>query len=101
MCEHGYWVYDPRGYLESRFEPIAPRLGLGLENLDGARLAVLDNGKWNARALLDAVVERLASRVSFAAVERFRKASFSRNADPEQLAAIAAGADLAVTAIGD
>ena len=71
------------------------------ENLDGARLAVLDNGKWNARALLDVVVERLSSRVSFASVERFRKASFSRNADPEQLGAIAAGADLAVTAIGD
>ena len=97
MCEYGQWVYDPRGYLETRFEPLAPRV----ETLDGARLAVLDNGKWNAGKLLCAVVDRLASRVAFASVERFRKASFSRNAEPEQLEVIAGGAEVALTAIGD
>ena len=40
----GLPVYDPRGVVTAVPRPIAPRA----ERLDGLRLAVLDNTKWNA-----------------------------------------------------
>ena len=36
-------VYDPRGVVEAEPKPLAPRV----ESLEGLRLGVLDNSKWN------------------------------------------------------
>lgn len=93
----GRIVYDPRGAVSAETRPLAPRPAA----LDGLRLGVLDNTKWNASKLLRQVVARLAADLTFAAVHRYAKPGFSRLAPPALLDRIAAETDVAVTAIGD
>jgi hypothetical protein len=90
-------IYDPRGFVETVPRSIAPRV----PDLNGLRLGLLDNTKWNAGRLLRGVRERLAERHVFAAVTMYSKGGFSRMADPDLLDRIAAENDLVVTAIGD
>jgi hypothetical protein len=90
-------VFDPRGVVET--EPLA--LSDRPTTLDGVRLAVLDNTKWNANRLLRKTVAKLQEEIAFAAVNYYRKESFSKEADPTLIAAIAADNDVIVTAIGD
>ena len=90
-------VFDPRGVVEAEKLAQAPRAG----DLNGLRLAVLDNTKWNANRLLRKTVARLGEQVSFAAVNYYRKESFSKDADPALIEAIAANNDIVLTAIGD
>ena len=90
-------VYDPRGVVEAAPLTAAPRV----KKLEGLRLALLDNTKWNANKLLRGVRERLAPKHAFGAVNYYRKESFSRSAAPELLAEIAANNDVVITAIGD
>jgi hypothetical protein len=90
-------VFDPRGVVEAKPRPLAPRL----RDLGGRRLGVLDNTKWNAGKLLRRVSDRLSARFAFAEVNYYRKESFSKLAAPELLAEIAARNDVVVTAIGD
>jgi hypothetical protein len=90
-------VFDPRGVVE--IEPHA--LSQRPATLDGLRLGVLDNTKWNANRLLRKTVAKFREEVSFAAVNYYRKESFSKEADPALIAAIAADNDIVVTAIGD
>jgi hypothetical protein len=97
MAEHFQTVFDPRGHVEVERVAPAPRVA----SLDGKRLGILDNTKWNAGKLLRRSAERLAERHRFAAVNYYRKESFSKAADPALLAAIAAENDIVLTAIGD
>ena len=90
-------VFDPRGMVEAEQIGLAPRVA----RLDGLRLGVLDNTKWNANRLLRKTVARLGERVSLAAVNYYRKESFSKDADPALIARIAADSDIVLTAIGD
>jgi hypothetical protein len=90
-------AFDPRGVVETEPLGLAARVGA----LDGLRLGVLDNTKWNAGRLLRKTVARLHGEFSFAAVNYYRKESFSKDADPALIAAIAADNDIVVTAIGD
>jgi hypothetical protein len=90
-------VYDPRGVVEASPLTTAPRV----KKLEGLRLALLDNTKWNANKLLRGVRDRLAQKHAFGAVNYYRKESFSLNAAPELLSEIAAGNDVVLTAIGD
>ena len=90
-------VFDPRGVVET--EPLA--LSARVTNLSGLRLAVLDNTKWNANRLLRKTVAKLQQDHSFAAVNYYRKESFSKDADPALIATIAANNDIVLTAIGD
>jgi hypothetical protein len=90
-------VFDPRGRVDAERVAPAPRVG----SLDGKRLAVLDNTKWNAGKLLRQTAARLGERHRFAAVNYYRKESFSKAAEPALLAAIAADNDIVLTAIGD
>jgi len=90
-------VFDPRGVVET--EPLA--LSERPATLDGLRLGVLDNTKWNANRLLRKTVAKLQQEVSFAAVNYYRKESFSKEADAALIATIAADNDIVVTAIGD
>jgi hypothetical protein len=90
-------VFDPCGVVEAAAKPRAPRL----QQVQGARLAVLDNTKWNGARLLDAVVERLSQQISFAQVNRYKKETFTKPAAPELLREIAANNDIAVIAIAD
>ena len=90
-------AFDPRGLVET--EPLA--LSERPATLDGLRLGVLDNTKWNANRLLRKTVAKLQQDHSFAAVNYYRKESFSKEADPALIATIAADNDIVVTAIGD
>jgi len=90
-------VYDPRGVVEAQPVTTAPRV----KTLEGLRLALLDNTKWNANKLLRGVRDRLTEKHAFGAVNYYLKESFSRAAAPELIAEIAAENDIVITAIGD
>lgn len=90
-------VYDPRGVVVATPLATAPRV----KKLEGLRLGLLDNTKWNANKLLRGVRDRLAQKHRFGAVNYYRKESFSSGATPELIAEIAAHNDVVVTAIGD
>jgi len=90
-------AFDPRGVVEIE----ALRLSARANELNGLRLGVLDNTKWNANRLLRKTVAELQERFAFAAVHYYRKESFSREADPGLIATIAEHNDIALTAIGD
>jgi hypothetical protein len=90
-------VYDPRGAVTAESVTTAPRV----KQLEGLRLALLDNTKWNANKLLRGVRDRLAAKHAFSAVNYYRKESFSSSAAPALIAEIAANNDVVITAIGD
>ena len=90
-------VFDPRGVVESANTPIAARP----KSLDGLRLAILDNSKWNANKVLRASTAALEKSIKFGKVNYYVKGSFSKDAEPELIAEIAANNDLVLTAIGD
>ena len=90
-------VFDPRGQIDAVRTALAPRAPA----LKGLRLGILDNTKWNANRLLRKTVAKLQEEVSFAAVNYYRKESFSKEADPALITTIAADNDIVVTAIGD
>lgn len=90
-------IYDPRGVVDATPASAAPRV----KALQGLRLGLLDNTKWNANKLLRGMRERLAARHAFATVNYYRKESFSLDATPELIGRIAADNDIVLTAIGD
>jgi hypothetical protein len=90
-------VYDPRGTVEANPQPIAGRV----RGLDGLRLAILDNTKWNANKLLRGLRDRLSAGHRLSGVNYYRKESFSKSAAPELIAEIARNNDIVLTAIGD
>ncbi len=90
-------VFDPRGVVEAETKPLSPRVG----DLAGLRLGVLDNTKWNANRLLRKTVVRLEQQAPLAAINYYRKESFSKDADPILIATIATDNDIVLTAIGD
>ena len=90
-------VYDPRGVVDAAPLATSPRV----KKLDGLRLGLLDNTKWNANKLLRGVRDRLAQKHAFGAVNYYRKESFAAAAAPELINRIAAENDVVLTAIGD
>ena len=90
-------VYDPRGAADAA--PLAP--SPRVTKLEGLRLGLLDNTKWNANKLLRGVRDRLAQKHAFGAVNYYRKESFAAAAAPELINRIAAENDVVLTAIGD
>ena len=98
MGEKGYaLVFDPRGRVEAEIVVPAPRVAA----LDGARLGILDNTKWNANKLLRKTAARLAEHHQLATVNYYRKESFSKAAEPALIVRIATENDIILTAIGD
>jgi hypothetical protein len=90
-------VYDPRGVVDAAPLAMSPRV----KQLQGLRLGLLDNTKWNANKLLRGVRDRLAQKHGFGAVNYYRKESFSLAAAPDLLDRITAENDIVLTAIGD
>jgi len=90
-------VYDPRGVVDAAPLATSPRV----KKLEGLRLGLLDNTKWNANKLLRGMRDRLAEKHGFGAVNYYRKESFSLAAAPELIAEIVAANDIVITAIGD
>lgn len=90
-------VYDPCGLVVAKKQRLAARVPA----LEGLRLSVLDNTKWNAMTLLRNTAALLQDRVRLADVRYFRKEAFSKPAADDLLRQIAAESDIVVTAIGD
>jgi hypothetical protein len=90
-------VYDPRGVVGAEQKAIAARVTA----LDGLRLGILDNTKWNANKLLRELRDQLQAAHPLAAVHYYRKESFSKFAAPELIEEIRRDNDIVVTAIGD
>ena len=90
-------VYDPRGVVDAAPLATSPRV----KKLEGLRLGLLDNTKWNANKLLRGVRDRLAQKHTFGAVNYYCKESFAVAAAPELINRIAAENDIILTAIGD
>jgi hypothetical protein len=90
-------VYDPRGVMDAAPMTMSPRV----KKLQGLRLGLLDNTKWNANKLLRGARDRLAQKHAFGAVNYYRKESFAAAAAPDLLDRIAAENDIVLTAIGD
>ena len=95
--KQGAVMFDPRGIVETSNAPIAARV----PTLDGLRLGILDNGKWNANKILRGSASALGESICFAAVNHYVKHSFSKDAAPELIRQIAAENDIVLTAIGD
>lgn len=96
-ADRGLAVYDPRGVVRADERSLAPRV----TGFDGLRVGILDNTKWNANKLLRAIRDRLQAAQPLAALNYYRKESFSRFAAPALIAQMRAENDLALTAIGD
>jgi hypothetical protein len=90
-------VYDPRGVVGAEKKATAARI----KALEGLRLGILDNTKWNANKLLRELREQLKAAHPLADVRYYRKESFSRFADPALIEQIRKENDIVVTAIGD
>jgi hypothetical protein len=71
-----------------------------LTSLAGRTIALLDNGKFRVRELLDHVEAILRTRFGVAQVLRFRKPDASRPAPPEMLADMQC-CEAMVAAVGD
>jgi hypothetical protein len=90
-------VYDPRGVVGAEQKAIAARV----TSLEGLRLGILDNTKWNANKLLRLLRDRLQAAHPLAEVRYYRKESFSKFAAPELIETIRRENDIVLTAIGD
>ena len=90
-------VFDPCGVVDQDRTPVAPRK----TRLEGLRLGILDNSKWNANKLLRGASAALSEAIKFAAVNYYVKQSFSKDAAPELIEQIAEENDIVLTAIGD
>jgi len=90
-------VYDPRGAVGAEKKDIAARV----RSLEGLRVGILDNTKWNANKLLRELRDRLQAEHPVGASTYYRKESFSRFAAPELIEKIRAENDIVLTAIGD
>jgi hypothetical protein len=90
-------LFDPRGIVDQNITPIALRKA----KLEGLRLGILDNSKWNANKLLRGASTALGEDIKFAAVNYYVKQSFSKDAAPELIEQIARENDIVLTAIGD
>ena len=90
-------VFDPRGVVDTAPTPPAPRKSA----LNGLRLGILDNTKWNANKLLRGSARLLNEKFAFGQINYYRKESFARLAHSELIGEIAANNDIVLTAIGD
>ena len=76
-------VFDPRGFVDMTITRMAQRK----RSLEGLRLGILDNSKWNANKLLRGASVALGKDVKFAAMNYYVKQSFSKDAAPELIEA--------------
>jgi hypothetical protein len=92
-----YRIYDPRGVVRAERRDLAPRVA----SPAGLRLGVLDNTKWNGWRVLERTAQLIGEQTPLASVTRYKKESFSVDAEDELIARIGAENDLALVGIGD
>lgn len=89
-------LVDPEGRVHIPRAPLAPPVS----ELAGRRIAVLDNGKPNARALMTRIAQRLAERTGAELTLVVAKGTAATPAEPEILQQLEA-ADLVLTGSAD
>lgn len=93
-----YDLFDPCGQVITKSRKLSNRKN----TLDGQRLAILDNSKWNANKILRGSVEALTETIQFSEINYYvKKHGFSNDAPDELLDKIASENDIVLTAIGD
>lgn len=77
------------------------RIAPGVDDLSGLAVGLVENGKWNACALLQAVRGRLMERFQMREGPLRGKLHYNRDLNEEERAALSGEADVALAAIGD
>ncbi len=75
----------------------APRVA----DLSGKRVGLLDNSKYNANKMLDAVAAILDQEYGFSNIVRYRKPSASKPVAPEVIESLGEACDLVIVGVGD
>jgi hypothetical protein len=93
-------ILDPTGLSE---RPAAEGLTLASRpaNLSGVKVGLLENGKQNARRLLEDVADVLRERYGAGEAELRRKEIFSQPASPELVDELSRQAQVVVIGVGD
>jgi len=79
----------------------SPVLAERPRSLTGARVVLLDNGKWNSDRLLDGVEALLRAEQQPAEIIRLKKPTFTKPAPSNLIDELARKADVVITSIGD
>ncbi len=90
-------LFDPTSKPVARALQLAPRPA----SLDGLRLGLVDNKKFNSDTLLGKLAERLERRHGIRVTVTNRKRSASHEIDEAGIRALRTQADLVVSGIGD
>jgi hypothetical protein len=93
-------ILDPTG-LSSRQSPATLTLADRPADLTGAKIGLLENGKQNARRLLEDVADILRDRHGAGEVTLRRKENFAQPAAPELVDELSAESDVVVIGVGD
>src|SRR5579871_1088432 len=94
-------ILDPTGLADRKDATPAFTLAPRPAELSGVRIGVLENGKQNARPLLEDVAGILRERYGAGEATLRRKEIFSQPAPPELIDELSALADVVVIAVGD
>src|SRR5579859_4001293 len=94
-------ILDPTGLSDRPDTNPAFTLAPRPADLSGVKIGLLENGKQNARALLENVAEILRERHGAGEATLRRKEIFSKPAPPELVDELSSQADVVVIAVGD
>ena len=94
-------ILDPTGLSDRRDTTPGFALAPRPADLSGVKVGLLENGKQNARALLEDVAGILRERYGAGEVTLRRKEIFSQPAPPELVEELSAASDVVVIAVGD
>jgi hypothetical protein len=90
-------LFDPTAAPVGRDVKVAPRP----LRLDGLRIGLVENTKYNSDVLLQRMAERLGRRHGMTVVRMVRKRSPSHEVDEASIEALRAQSDFVVSGIGD
>ena len=93
-------ILDPTG-LSGKTTTVGLSLAPRREDLTGATVGLLENGKQNARRFLEDVADILRDRHGAGEARLRRKENFAQPAPPELIDQLSAESDLVVIGIGD
>lgn len=93
-------ILDPTG-LSGKTTTVGLSLAPRREDLTGATVGLLENGKQNARRFLEDVADILRERHGAGEARLRRKENFAQPAPPELIDQLSAESDLVVIGIGD
>ena len=90
-------MFDPTSPPETRTVALAPRPAA----LDGLKIGLVENTKFNSDTLLRKLGERLERRYGMKVVTMSRKRSPSHEVDDRAIADLKARVDVAISGVGD